>query len=117
MEEASGEDLKWFFDQWVYSAGVPKLTVRQVYSPRTKTLKLTVTQTQKLDKIIPAAFILPMDLEIRTAKGERSESLNITKRTQVFPIKVNGKPLGLKLDKDLKIPLKSVKIEPLTVGR
>jgi aminopeptidase N len=117
MEEASGKDLKWFFAQWVYSAGVPKLTVRQVYSPRTKTLKLTVTQTQKLDKIVPAAFVLPMDLEIKTAKGVRNEDLNITKRAQVFSIKVDGKPLAIKLDKDFKIPLKAVKIEPLTVGR
>jgi aminopeptidase N len=117
MEEASGRDLTWFFQQWVYYAGVPKLEVRQTYSPRTKTLRLTVTQTQKLDKIIPPAFILPMDLDIHTAKGVKTESLNVTKRTQMFSFKVDGKPTQLEIDKDMKIPLKTVKIDPLVVGR
>ena len=31
MEAASGKDLKWFFDQWVYKAGHPELKVRWHY--------------------------------------------------------------------------------------
>ena len=31
MEAASGKDLKWFFDQWVYKAGHPELKVRWRY--------------------------------------------------------------------------------------
>ena len=34
METASGKDLKWFFDQWVYKAGHPELKVRWHYRRR-----------------------------------------------------------------------------------
>jgi len=117
MEEASGTKLGWFFDQWVYGLGSPKLNVKQVYNPRTKTLGLTVTQTQKIDKLTPAAFRLPMDVEITTENGSKSEKLEITKRLETFSIKLDGKPLEVKFDELAKIPLKTIKIEPFANGR
>ncbi|MGB7201575.1 MAG: M1 family metallopeptidase, partial [Pyrinomonadaceae bacterium] len=56
MEEASGENLGWFFDQWVYSGGLPKLSIRQIYNAKAKTLTLVTMQTQKPDVITPAVF-------------------------------------------------------------
>ena len=49
MEEASGKDLKWFFDQWLYKAGHPELKVRWHYEDADKTVRVKVEQTQKLD--------------------------------------------------------------------
>lgn len=117
MEEASGQNLTWFFDQWVYGAGVPKLEMKQTYSPRTKTLKLTVTQTQKLEKGVPEAFILPMNVEIKTARGVKTEKLDIRKRTQIFSIKTDGSPTKLIFDKEEKLPLKTVKLGTLVTTR
>ncbi len=117
MEEVSNKDLNWFFKQWVYGAGYPKLNVKQTYNPTTKRLNLTVTQTQTVDKITPNAFILPMEVEIRTANGTKSEKIEIKKRVESFSIKVDGKPTKIALDKDEKIPLKSVKIQPLAMAR
>ncbi len=113
MEEVSGKDLNWFFAQWVYAAGYPKLNVKQVYNPKTRRLDLTVMQTQNLDKITPEAFILPMEVEITTAKGKKTERIEIKKRTEIFSLKVDDKPTKIVFDKDEKIPLKSVKIQPL----
>ncbi|NJM53339.1 MAG: DUF3458 domain-containing protein [Blastocatellia bacterium] len=110
MEEASGQNLDWFFKQWVYQAGFPKLTVRQSYSPARKRLTLTITQTQKIDSITPSAFILPMDVEIKTAKGTKTEKIKIDKRTQVITIPTDGKPTKLTFDKDAKIPIKMLKV-------
>ena len=113
METASGKDLTWFFNQWVYKGGYPKLSVKQVYNPTTKKLTLTVSQVQKVDTITPAAFILPMDVEIVTAKGTKTEQIQINKRVQTFLIQLEGKPTKTIFDKDLKIPIKSVKMLPL----
>lgn len=112
MEEASGKDLSWFFNQWVYKGGFPRLNVKHVYSPATKKLTLTVTQIQRADSITPAAFVLPMEIEIVTAKGTISEKIQITKRTQVFTLQVDGKPTAINFDKNEKIPLKIVKLLP-----
>lgn len=112
MEQASGKDLGWFFEQWVYGAGYPKLTVAQNWTPGTKTLRLTVTQTQPLDKITPAAFRLPMDLVIKTASDTVTKPIDIKKRVEILTFKLDGKPTELSLDPQDKIPLKTVKILP-----
>lgn len=117
MEEASGKKLDWFFDQWVYGVGLPKLDVTQTYSPRTKTLRLTVTQTQPISNGSPAAYTLPMDLEINISGEPRTETLNVKKRMERFSYKLDSKPIGLKLDPRDKIPLKVAKIHPLITTR
>jgi len=111
MEEASGRDLGWFFDQWVYMAGYPKLDVRHEWNPTTKMLRLVVTQTQRQDKITPGAFQLPMNVEFTTGPDKLTEKLNIMKRVETFSFKLPSKPTAIKLDPQEKIPLKTVKVD------
>ncbi len=115
FEETSGANLEWFFRQWIYGAGHPKLDVTQVYNAKSKTLKVTVSQVQKADGITPEAFVLPLELEIKTAKGTKIEKLDVKNRTEVFTFKSDRKPTEIKLDANEKIPLKTVRIQPLTV--
>ena len=114
MEDASGQDLGWFFDQWVYGVSAPKLLVGQMYNPRTKILKLTVTQTQKPDTNVPNAFHLPMDISIG---GVAVKPITITKRVETFTMHAAAKPSRLEIDPHDKIILKTVKITPLVVTR
>ena len=80
MEAASGKDLKWFFDQWVYKAGHPELKVRWHYEDADKTVRVQVQQTQKLDDQTPL-FRLPTTLEITEDAG----------KTRVVPIVIDGR--------------------------
>lgn len=116
MEETSGQDLKWFFDQWVYGAGAPRLKIGQTYNPRSKTLLLTVSQTQKSDGITPTVFLLPLDVTITTSSGEATQKIDITKRVQTFSIKT-AKPTDLIIDKNEKIPLKRVDLRPIVIAK
>ena len=112
MEEASGMKLDWFFDQWIYGAGFPKINIKQNYNPRTKILTLNVNQTQASDKITPSAFLLPMDVEITTSNGKKTERIEIKKRSETFSISLDGKPLEVFFDKNEKIPIKTIKLLP-----
>jgi aminopeptidase N len=116
MEETSGQDLDWFFDQWVYGAGAPKLEIRQTWRARSKTLTVTVTQVQG-DAITPTVFRLPLEAEIKTASGEALEKMEVTKRVQTFSFKLDAKPTDFKLDPYNKIPLKRVKIHPMVSAK
>lgn len=113
MEESSGTNLKWFFEQWVYGIGSPKISITQSFNAATKILTLSIEQTQNMDKLTPAAFTLPMDVEITTDAGIEIEKLKIGKRKESFPIKLDGTPSEIMLDRMEKIPLKTVKILPL----
>ena len=79
MEKASGKDLKWFFDQWLYKAGHPELKVRWHYEDADKTVRVKIEQTQKLDEQTPL-FRLPTTLEITEAAG----------KSRVIPIVIDG---------------------------
>lgn len=113
MEEASGQDLDWFFDQWVYSTGAPHMRVSQAYNPRSKTLFITVAQTQAPGGITPAAFRLPLELAIKTSHGETKHDIEVTRRQQTFSIKTNGRPTAVRVDPDERIPLKEVRMRPI----
>jgi aminopeptidase N len=110
MEEASGRDLDWFFDQWVYMGGHPKLEVKQAWDPSSKTLRLTITQTQKADAITPAAFRVPLDVEFVIGSEKHIERMNITKRVEAFDFKLPERPGETNIDPSEKVPVKTVKI-------
>lgn len=117
MEEVSGENLEWFFKQWIYGAGYPKLNVKQVYNPSSRQLNLTIAQTQSGDKLTPDIFILPMDVEITTPAGTKNEKIEVRKREETFTFKVDDVPTNVVFDKDEKIPLKIVKLQSLTMAK
>jgi aminopeptidase N len=99
METASGKDLKWFFDQWVYKAGHPELKVRWHYEDTDQTVRVQLQQTQKVDDQT-ALFRLPTTLEITEDLG----------KTRVIPIVIDG------ASHDFVIPVatkpKMVQIDP-----
>jgi aminopeptidase N len=49
VEEASGQSMDWFFDQWLYKMGHPIFDITQSYDDTKKQLTLNVKQTQKPD--------------------------------------------------------------------
>ena len=119
MEETSGQDLGWFFDQWVYGVGYPKMTATPVWNPAKKVLTVTVTQIQKPARLVASAFRLPMDINIdygavsSATDGDTLRNVEVNKRTQVFTFQLPRKPKAIHFDPSLKIPLKSVKIMPI----
>lgn len=103
IEEATGQPLDWFFDQWVYRAGFPSLEVTKNYDPQTQTLSLTVKQEQKPDtaSAFPQTefFRLPLDVEIGTAANTHTERIVIEpKEEQSFSFKVDSQPLLVNFD-------------------
>ena len=113
MEETSGHDLGWFFDQWVYGIGSPKLTVAPVWDAASKTLTLTVTQTQKVGGLNVAAYRLPMNIEFTSPSGTQSEKLEVDKRVQTFAYSLGARPTKIEIDKEVRIPIKTVKVSPI----
>ena len=111
MEEASGQDLKWFFNEWVYAAGYPRLEIAQNYDAATSTLHLTIDQVQTDDGATPAAFRFPLDVEIGTQNGPVTQTLQVSKRSEAFDIKVPSAQSGLVVYRQEKVILKTVKIK------
>jgi aminopeptidase N len=63
IEESTGLNLHWFFEQWVYRAGYPRFEVTQEWSDSAGRLTLGVRQTQELDSLT-GVFRTPVDIEL-----------------------------------------------------
>jgi len=82
ISEATGQDLEWLFDQYVYKPGHPQFEVAWDYDSANSLLHLAVQQKQKVDGK-PAPFRVPIEIEtlgdspqtFRFWAGKESEDL------------------------------------------
>lgn len=92
MEEVSGRDLNWFFQQWYLAAGHPVLDIAYDYDTTTRELLIQIEQTQQTDAVLPV-FRLPLsfDLYLDDRKPTRVHRI-LRKRKQLFRIPVPQRP-------------------------
>jgi len=104
VEEATGRELEWFFRQWVYGKGHPKLEVRESWEAEAGRVVLTVRQTQAGENGV-GVFFLPVPVEITTEAGTRSITVWCDEAEERFELEVDGRPLLVRFDKGGRIPM------------
>ena len=95
MEEVSGQDLRWFFTQWLNRPGVPRLEGSWRYDATNKRAIVTITQT-----IAGEPFRLPIDIGLTAAAGgvPQIEKVELTAATATFTIAAETEPASVELD-------------------
>ncbi|MEO8090698.1 MAG: M1 family aminopeptidase [Gemmatimonadales bacterium] len=92
---ATGRNLDWFWDQWIYQAGYPRFTVVHAYDSAGASLTLTVRQTQvdspRADSgsvrfSTPLVFQGTVTVRVGTAAGDVQERVRLDRREQVITI-------------------------------
>jgi aminopeptidase N len=84
----TGQELGWFFDEWVYKGGHPDYRVSATYDPQRKAEVLTVTQTQTVTPNVPI-FDMPIDVAFFGEGNQRLETRirdYAAKQTFVIPL-------------------------------
>ncbi len=103
IEEATGQSLDWFFDEWVYKMGHPVFRVAQSYDPAKRALTLNVRQEQQVDpnNAYPQTvfFRASVEIEIGTANETRVERVQLAPvAEQNFTFTVEDAPLLVNFD-------------------
>jgi aminopeptidase N len=94
MEQASGQELSWFFDQWLNRPGLPSLSGHWRYDAAARQVDLELSQTQAEEP-----YRLPIDIGITQADGEvRVERVDFSGRTGRFRLTADSEPASLALD-------------------
>ena len=68
IEEITGQNLDWFFKQWVYEAGYPEYSVKWTYNQRSSKVKLKISQLQISKNV--NLFKMPIRILIGSDKKE-----------------------------------------------
>jgi aminopeptidase N len=98
IEEATGQNLQWFFDEWVYKAGHPVFDVSYTWDEPAKEILLTVKQTQKQDSLT-GVFKMPVDIEITTSAGSTTHRIGLLTQDSTYALPSPEKPLLVIFDK------------------
>lgn len=56
FEKVSGKDLNWFFNQWYFGSGNPKINYSSTFEPVKKQISVTINQTQEKPFEFPLAI-------------------------------------------------------------
>lgn len=96
MEKVSGRDLNWFFNQWYFGSGHPRLTITNAYDADKKQNMMIVRQTQTGDKI----FKLPVAVDVYTNNGKNRYNVWVENRNDTFYFPATTKPALVNFDAD-----------------
>ena len=92
LEKASGQDLRAFFQRWVYDSGHPQYELKWFWLGN-RELRVVLTQVQPGN-----AFTDPVPLTIATARGKRDVVLKPAGKLWIERIPLREKPLRIEVD-------------------
>ena len=96
MEEASGDDLQAFFDQWLRHGGNPVFEGSWTYDPGAGAVRVTLRQVQDT-----GLFRMPLEVGIHSggdALPARVVTVEVDSASHDFVIPVEGEPSDVRLD-------------------
>ena len=93
MEQVSGQELRYFFIQWLESSGSPQFKLEYTVFRTPKGFRVVGKINQDLD-----TFRMPVDLRIETEGNPEDKRIEVTGTSSEFSVDTFGKPRKLTLD-------------------
>jgi aminopeptidase N len=95
FEKVSGKDLNWFFNQWYFGSGNPKINYSYTFEPVKKQIAVTIEQTQEQ----PFQFPLAIDVYQNGKPKRYNVWVNAeTKNTFNFDVSKNADLVNINAD-------------------
>lgn len=98
IEQASGQDLRYFFIQWLESTGSPEFKLSYTVFRTQKGFRVVGKVTQDMD-----TFRMPVDLRIETEGNPEDKKVEVVGTSSEFSIDTFGRPRLVTLDPNHKI--------------
>ncbi|MBK8252067.1 MAG: HEAT repeat domain-containing protein [Polyangiaceae bacterium] len=106
LEDVSGKSLEQFFEQWVFRAGHPELTVKVAHEGEFLTVSVKQTQVNQhasgphsgaAEPIVPV-FAFDLSFEIGTENGPVTETRRVDQINHTFVMRVGKRPSYVVVD-------------------
>ena len=95
FEDVTGKDMNWYWNQWYYGAGHPKLTIDYVYDDNAKKVQVIIKQTQA-DKV----FTLPIAIDLYNGAQKVRHNVWVDSKTDTFTFSYTSRPDLVNVDGD-----------------
>ena len=96
FEQVTGQDLNWYWNQWYYGSGHPKLTIDYVYDDAGGKVQVIVNQTQETGKV----FRLPIAIDVYNGPTRERHKVWIENKTDTFTFAFQRHPDLVNVDGD-----------------
>ncbi|HUE73833.1 MAG TPA: M1 family aminopeptidase [Pirellulaceae bacterium] len=98
IEDATGQGMNWFFDQWVHRGGHPEFNVAWDWDAESKQVRVVVKQTQKVDEVTPL-FRTSAEIELGYSTSNAAmKRVKITKAEETFHFESPERPTRVCFD-------------------
>ncbi len=94
MEEVSGKDLNWFFNQWYFNNGHPKIEVKYTYDDQAGEVTVDLVQTQA------GLFQFPLAIEVFEGDKKSRHEVWVKKKQEQFTFPYDKTPILVNVDAD-----------------
>jgi aminopeptidase N len=95
FEKVTGEDLNWFWNQWYFGSGHPKVNINYVYDDAAKAVKVIVQQTQE-----EKPFQLPVAVDIYNGSKKVRHKVWLNNKVDTLTFSYSQKPDLVNMDGD-----------------
>ena len=97
IREATGQNMDWFFEQWIFKAGHPVFEISSTYDATAKQVMLNIAQKQEVSEWIPV-YQTPVLIAITTKNGKKVHRIQIDKKEQQYTFAVESEPMLVRFD-------------------
>ncbi|MEP7277520.1 MAG: M1 family metallopeptidase [Bacteroidota bacterium] len=94
LEEVSGQDLNWFFNQWYFGNGNPTVDISYLYDDTAGKASAIVRQTQEGNQV----FRLPVAIDVYNGKDKQRHEVWITHKSDTFSFSYKKRPDLINVD-------------------
>lgn len=109
MEEVSGKDMNWFFNQWYYNAGHPVLDITYKWNENTKTEQVFIAQNQQ-----GQIFQLPVAVDVYVAGKAVRHQVWLSQAKDTLTFNLAAKPDLVNVDAEKILLAKKTDHKTLT---
>jgi aminopeptidase N len=93
FEDVTGKDLNWFWNQWYYGSGHPKLKIDYNYTPNSSQVIIEQRQSGK-------TFTLPIAIDVYTGNNKQRYNVWVKNKIDTFTFTTSEKPTLINVDAD-----------------
>ncbi len=97
LEEASGQSLEEYFEEFFYKAGYPEFEVDYSWEEKDSRARVSIKQIQKTDDQTPI-FRLPCELVFYTAEGRKEKRVFLSTAEETYSFELDSRPRVVEFD-------------------